>query len=56
MERRRERGPNSIIQDTKGTGEIGQGRLDRSETRGNSKKLKKSTCRRDVKKYSFPHK
>ncbi len=28
---------------------------DRSETRGNSKKLKKRVCRRDVKKYSFPY-
>ena len=28
---------------------------DRSGTRGNSKKLKKSVCRRDVKKYSFPY-
>ncbi len=28
---------------------------DGSETRGNSKKLKKSACRRDVKKYSFSH-
>ncbi len=25
------------------------------ETRGNSKKLKKRACRRDVKKYSFPY-
>ncbi len=28
---------------------------DRTETRGNSKKLKKSVCRRDIKKYSFPY-
>jgi len=28
---------------------------DRSVTRGNSKKLKKSVCRRDIKKYSFPY-
>ncbi len=28
---------------------------DGSETRRKSKKLKKSACRRDVKKYSFPH-
>ncbi len=28
---------------------------DRIETRGNSKKLKKRICRRDIKKYSFPH-
>ncbi len=27
---------------------------DRSETRGNSEKLKKSACRKDIKKYSFP--
>ncbi len=29
--------------------------LDKSGTRGNSKKLKKSVCRRDIKKYSFPY-
>ncbi len=28
---------------------------DRIETRRNSKKLKKSICRRDIKKYSFPY-
>ncbi len=28
---------------------------DRIETRGNSKKLKKSVWRRDIKKYSFPY-
>ncbi len=28
---------------------------DRMETRGNSKKLKKGICRRDIKKYSFPY-
>ncbi len=28
---------------------------DKMETRGNSKKLKKSICRRDIKKYSFPY-
>ncbi len=28
---------------------------DRMETRGNSKKLKKSICRRVIKKYSFPY-
>ncbi len=29
--------------------------LDTQSTRGHSKKLKKINCRRDIKKYSFPH-
>ncbi len=29
--------------------------LDTQSTRGHSKKLKKVNCRRDIKKYSFPH-
>ena len=28
---------------------------DERATRGHRKKLKKSVCRRDIKKYSFPH-
>ncbi len=53
-----ERWPNSTVQDTEWPGEVGQrgpsGRNGR-ETRGNSKKLKKRVCRRDVKKFSFPY-
>ena len=30
-------------------------KLDARNTRGHGKKLKKENCRRDIKKYSFPH-
>ncbi len=59
LERRRERGDLIMIYRL----QEGMENLDREDLmvcdycgiRGNSKKLKKISCRRDVKKYSFPH-
>ncbi len=59
LERRRERGDLiELYRMQEGLEKLDREDLlvrDRIETRGNSKKLKKSVCRRDIKKYSFPH-
>ncbi len=59
LERRRERGDlTALYRMPEGLEKLDREDLvvcDRIETRGSSKKLKKSICRRDIKKYSFTY-
>ncbi len=59
LETRRERGDLiALFRMQEGLEKVGREDLvghDRIEARGNSKKLRKSACREDIKKYSFPY-
>ena len=59
LEKRRERGDLiALYRIQEGLEKIDREDLvvrDGMETRGNSKKLKRSVCRRNIKKYSFPY-
>ena len=58
LERRRERGDLiSVYRMVNGLEEVDGEifKLDERNTRGHGKRLKKMNCKKDIKKYSFPH-
>ena len=58
LEKRRERGDLiNVYRMVNGLEEVEEGflNLEPGRTRGHGKRLKKENCRRDIKKYSFPH-